>query len=274
MTLDGPIIDSGRLADCLGEVTVVHVDTSSGDVDSVSGFEQRRLAGARFVSFDDALAGPAGPIVGRHPLPTPHDFAAALGTAGVPAGRPVVAYDDHNGAWAARLVWMLRIIGQPAALLDGGLAGWSGATESGPAHVEAPVDRPVVEWPSDATATADDVAAHLASGGVVIDSRAAERYRGEVEPLDNVAGHVPGAINLAFTENLTDGNLFVSLAGLKDRFAVIGADTAPIVYCGSGVTACHNALAIEAARSTLPRVYVGSWSGWSTDPARPIAIGH
>ncbi|MFT4864258.1 MAG: thiosulfate/3-mercaptopyruvate sulfurtransferase [Ilumatobacter sp.] len=271
MPLRGPIIDVDELFGRLGDVTVVHVGTRMGGGDPAAAFEQRHLPGARFVVLDDALAGVAGSIVGRHPLPAAASFAAALGAAGIPYGQPVVACDDHGGAWAARLVWMLRILGQPAALLDGGLDSWPHEMAAGPVE-ERTVDWPPMPWPPEALANADELVSHLAAGGAVIDSRAPERYRGEVEPIDAVAGHVPGAMNLPFADNLVDGR-FKSLRDQQRRFAVLAGNTRAIVYCGSGVTACHNALAIEAAGLPLPRVYVGSWSGWSTDPRRPIATG-
>lgn len=271
MKSNEPIIDARELSERLDDVTVVHVGTRMGNGDPASDFERRHLPGARFVVLDEALAAAAGPVIGRHPIPSSELFAAALGEAGIGHDRPVVAYDDRNGGWAARLVWMLRILGQQAALLDGGLESWHGATETGPAE-DQPTERPTIMWPTDAMATADDVVTHLAYGGAVIDSRAPERYRGDVEPIDDVGGHVPGAMNLPFTDNLIDGR-FRAPGEQRDRFAVLTDDVAAIVYCGSGVTACHNALAIEAAGLPRPRVYVGSWSGWSTDPYRPIATG-
>ena len=135
------------------------------------------------------------------------------------------------------------------------------------------VERTVRDWPTDALADADAVAAHIVDGGVVIDSRDPRRYAGEVEPIDAVAGHVPGAINLLYTDNLDAEGRFRPPQQLADRFAAARPDEQAIVYCGSGVTACHNALAMEHAGLPLPRVYVGSWSGWSADPDRPVATG-
>ena len=135
-----------------------------------------------------------------------------------------------------------------------------------------PVERRAIAWPADRIVDADDVAAHIAAGGVVVDSRERARFLGEIEPIDRVAGHVPGAINLPFAENLVDG-VFQPADTLAQRFEALRSDPSAIVYCGSGVTACHNALAIEAAGFPPPRVYVGSWSGWTADPDRPIATG-
>ncbi len=266
-----PIIGPDWLGDRLADIVVCHVGTTMTGADPYRTYLGGHLPGARYVSLDDALAGPPAPVVGRHPLPSPEEFAATLSAIGVDEHATVVAYDDRGGAFAARLVWMLRIIGQPAAVLDGGIAAWPHALEAGPVAT-TPVDRTPVPWPAGALADSDAVQTHLDAGGIVVDSRDAARYRGEVEPIDAVAGHVPGAVNLPFADNLVDGR-FRPASELADRFAMIAADDDPIVYCGSGVTACHNALAIEAAGRSLPRVYVGSWSGWSTEPGRPVARG-
>ena len=132
----------------------------------------------------------------------------------------------------------------------------------------------MIDWPLDALADAVDVERHLADGGVVVDSRDPARYAGELEPIDPVAGHVPGAVNLLFTDNLDNESRFLAIDALRARFApVVADDDDPIVYCGSGVTACHNALAMEHAGFPMPRVYVGSWSGWTADPDRDVATG-
>ena len=137
-----------------------------------------------------------------------------------------------------------------------------------------PVERSTHDWPLDVLADAVDVVRHIDAGGVVIDSRDSARYAGEIEPIDPIAGHIPGAANLPFSDNLDTDGRFPSIDELRDRLAsVIGDDDAPIVHCGSGVTACHNALAMEHAGFTPPRVYVGSWSGWIADPDHPIATG-
>ena len=274
-----PLVSAAWLARHLGDVIVCHVGTTMTDADPYVTYLSGHVPGARFVSLDDTLAAPAAPIVGRHPLPTADAFAAGLGAIGVDNDAMVVGYDDRGGAFAGRLVWMLRTIGQDAALLDGGLAAWSAppeprppeprSLESGPVGHDA-VDRTVVDWPAAFLTDADDVQAHLDAGGVVVDSREAPRYRGDVEPIDAIAGHIPGAINLPYSGNLVDGR-FRPVAELVERFAAVRVDPDAIVYCGSGVTACHNALAIEAAGHPPPRVYVGSWSGWSTEPGRPIA---
>lgn len=252
------------------DVVVVHVGTTMVDVDPRQRYLDQHIDGAVYVSLDDDLAGPPAGRAGRHPLPAPPAFRDVLERAGIGMDSEVVAYDDRNGAFAARLIWMLRIIGQPAALLDRGLDAWTADLERGDVAT-ASVSRAVIDWPSDAVADADEVAAHVAAGGVVIDSRDADRYAGRIEPIDPIAGHVPGAINLPFAANLGADGAMLDAASLALRFAPLTSDAAPIVYCGSGVTACHNAVAIEAAGLSRPRVYVGSWSGWSNDPERPVA---
>lgn len=254
------------------EVVLCDVRSTMADPDPANGYLTQHLPGARLVMLEAVLAVEPDGSRGRHPLPSPVVFADALGALGIGSAATVVAYDDHGGAFASRLVWMLRIIGQPAALLDGGINAWDGPLETGPVNAE-PVGRNPVEWPTAATADADQVVDHIAAGGIVIDSRAAERYAGKVEPIDSVAGHVPGAINLVFNENLRPDGRFMAPAQLAERFSRAQHDPQAIVYCGSGVTACHNALAMEYAGLELPRVYVGSWSGWSFDTDLPVATG-
>lgn len=262
-----PIVSGDWLQSNTAVITLCEVGAGAG---ARQGYLDH-LPGAIFVDLDTVLAGPPAPVLGRHPLPDPATFAAALGALGIGADATVIAYDDMGGAYASRFVWMLRILGQRAALLDGGRQAWTGVFEPGLVQRD-PVDRAPAPWPSSALADSDAVAAHIAEGGVVVDSRSPERYRGEVEPLDAVAGHIPGARNLPFTDNLDGAGHFIDRDALEARFAAID-DPDPIVYCGSGVTACHNALAMEATGRPLPRVYVGSWSGWSTEPGRVIRVG-
>jgi thiosulfate/3-mercaptopyruvate sulfurtransferase len=241
-------------------------------------FLQGHIPGARYVSMDQVLAAPPGPKVGRHPLPTAEAFAENLGRLGIDSQAVVVAYDAVGGRFAGRLVWMLRIIGQRAALLDGGLQAWLDQTPSMPLETEPPswqaCQRTAVPWPRDAIVSADDVAEAIAHGELVVDARAPERYRGDVEPIDRRAGHIPGAKNLFLGGNYeTGGNYFKSSKTLAERFTEAGFDDQTICYCGSGVTACNNVLAAEAAGLPRPRVYVGSWSGWSSDDSRPVATG-
>ncbi len=237
-------------------------------------YEKGHIPGAVFLDLDEVLAGPATPTDGRHPLPDPGVFAAGLGALGIADDHTVVAYDDLGGMVAARLVWMLRVLGLPAALLDGGLGAWPGPFDTGPAEPPpVPTGRTVHPWPPSAVASADEVAAAVDGGSVVLDARAPERYRGDAEPVDPRAGHVPGALNLPFSRNLDEDGRFLPLERLADQYREAGADGDTIVYCGSGVSACHHTVAMEAATGVRPRLYVGSWSQWSADPDRPAATG-
>ena len=234
-------------------------------------YEQGHLAGAVFVDLDTCLAGPPSPADGRHPLPDPEVFARCMAELGIGDGTTVVAYDDAGGSVAARLVWLLRVLGEEAAVLDGGLAAWPGPLEPGPGdHLRAAATFTARPWPKDRLATADDVAA---GDHPVVDARAPERYRGEVEPVDARPGHVPGAVNLPWSDNLDAGTgRFLPPHVLRRRFeaAGIGGSGGATVYCGSGVTACHDLLAIEWAGLAPARLYAGSWSQWAADPARPV----
>ena len=234
-------------------------------------FASGHLPGARFIDLATVLAAEASPVLGRHPLPTPEVFATGMAAAGIDHDTPVVAYDDSGGMIAGRLVWMLRVLGQPAALLDGGIDAWPGelTTDAPQPETVANLPRP---WPLNATVDADAVEEIIADGGLVVDSRGAARYRGEVEPIDAKAGHVPGAINLPFAENLIDGH-FRSTDELRARFRTAAVDENTVWYCGSGVSACHNLLAAEAAGLGVGKLYVGSWSGWSSDDDRGVEVG-
>ncbi|WP_299300662.1 sulfurtransferase [uncultured Brachybacterium sp.] len=229
------------------------------------------LPGAVYLDLDTELAAPARPGAGRHPLPAAEDFAAALRRAGVTEASTVVAYDDSNGAPAGRLVWMLRALGHDAAVLSGGLEAWDGPVKTEDVRPAAG-DVPVRDWPASRIATADEVAAGAA---LVVDARAAERYRGDVEPIDARAGHIPGAVNLPFSGNLDQDGRFLSASQLRSRFEAAGVreDHETIVYCGSGVTAAHDLLALESAGFTRLRLFPGSWSQWSAEAIRPVAVG-
>jgi len=237
------------------------------------------VPGAIFADLNTDLAAPATATSGRHPLPAPEEFAARLRAWGVNADSRVVAYDDSNGAYAARLWWMLRWLGhEDVAVLDGGMRRWQQLglplTEDVPApppgdFIARPRPGMVVSAPAVLTAAFDPSAR-------VLDARAPERYRGEVEPIDRVAGHIPGARNHPFGMSLDSQGRFLPPQALRDAFAAsLGgvATQSAIVYCGSGVTACHVLLALEHAGLTGARLYPGSWSEWSSDPSRPVATG-
>lgn len=245
-----------------------YLDGRSG----AAAYEAGHVPGAVFVDLDAVLAAAATPAEGRHPLPDPAVFARGLAQAGIGDDATVVAYDDAGGASAARLVWLLRALDADAALLDGGLAAWAGPLESGVPEAAHPrVERTVREWPASSTVDADGVA-HRRADVVLVDARARERYEGRVEPVDPRAGHIPGAVNVPFATNLTDAGRWRSPAELREAYGAVGVgdSTEVVVYCGSGVTACHDLLALERAGLGPGRLYPGGWSQWCTQPGRPL----
>ncbi|MFI5890529.1 sulfurtransferase [Actinoplanes sp. NPDC051513] len=233
-------------------------------------YEGGHLPGAIFVDMDIVLAAHAGPADGRHPLPTPEAFAEHMAALGVSDDDIVIGYDDAGGVMAARLVWMLRATGRDAALLDGGLTAYAEklVTET-PRRPRGSFEaRP---WPSERLAGIDDA---TSAENVVIDARQAERFRGENETIDPRAGHIPGAHSLPCRENVDGAGLFLTPAQLRERFVAVGVtdDATVVSYCGSGVTACHNLLALERAGFAPGRLYPGSWSQYSATD-RPAATG-
>ncbi len=238
-------------------------------------YREGHVPGAVHVDLEAALARPGRPGEGRHPLPEVADLQAAARGWGLRTGATVVVYDDAGGLSAARAWWLLRWAGvDDVRLLDGGLAAWRAAglpLRSGDEPDPAPGDV-VLDGGHLPTVDADGAAA-LAASGRLLDARAAERYRGEVEPVDPRAGHIPGALSAPTTDNLADGRLLPP-AALADRFAALGLSPGePVgVYCGSGVTAAHEALALTLA-GHRPVLYPGSWSQWSSLPGRPVATG-
>ena len=248
-------------------------------------YREGHLPGARFVDLDRDLAGPpgAGGPGGRHPLPDADAFQAAMRRAGVDDDRPVLVYDENDSVAAARAWWLLRYFGhQQVQVLDGGYQAWPAADEpieTGPAP--APPPGTFTARPGHLPLLDAAGAARVAREGVLLDARAAERYRGEVEPVDPVAGHIPDAVSAPTTGNLGPSGRFLDPEALRARFAGLGvppggvqADgTVPTgVYCGSGVTAAHEVLALSLA-GIPAALYVGSWSDWITDPARPVVTG-
>ena len=240
-------------------------------------YDAGHIPGAKFVDLDKDLAAPPG-AGGRHPLPAAADFERAMYRAGVRDGRPVVVYDDADSTAAARAWWLLRYFGHPSVrVLDGGLRAW---TAGGYPVVATAQERPVIE-PGRFTARPGQLAlldaggaASIARAGLLLGARAGERYRGETERVDPVAGHIPGAVSAPTAENVNPDGTFRPAADLAARFAALGAAGGrPVAaYCGSGVTAAHEVLALTLAG--LPAaLYVGSWSNWITDPARPVATG-
>ncbi|MFE7235048.1 sulfurtransferase [Streptomyces sp. NPDC057596] len=229
------------------------------------------IPGAAFVDLDRELASAPGGN-GRHPLPDMEVFGAAMRRAGVSADRPVVVYDGGQGWAAARAWWLLRWTGHPdVRVLDGGLAAWDGPLET---DVPEPAEGDFSPKPGALPLLDADGAAALARSGVLFDARAGERYRGEVEPIDPVGGHIPGAVSAPTTENAGPDGRFLPAAQLRGRFTALGAaDGRDVgVYCGSGVSAAHEVLALAVA-GIPAALYVGSWSEWSSDPSRPVAVG-
>ncbi len=270
-TID-PIVSVSWLRQNRDQVTVVDARAYLDDRDGRSNYLEGHIPGAVFLDLDSDFSGPPEIDEGRHPLPDPEIFAANLGAVGISPDTTVVAYDDQGGLIAGRLVWMLRSLGQPAALLDGGIQAWGDDLEQSQPEYEITSCWPRA-IPEDRLATADQVVDHIAKGGVVADSRGADRYAGENETIDPTGGHVPGAVSLPFSENLSEEKSFLSKSELASRFEASDIDGDAIFYCGSGVSACNNLLAVEAAGLGTPRLYVGSWSGWSSDPSRPVATG-
>jgi thiosulfate/3-mercaptopyruvate sulfurtransferase len=275
------LISAAELAARLDDPAWVIVDCrhNLADVDAgEKAYRASHIAGAQFMHMDRDLSGAKTGANGRHPLPAIADIAATFGGAGIDDSKQVVAYDQNNGMWASRLWWLLQWLGHPAvAVLDGGLDRWT--AEGRPLTRDAPRIRPaafVAKEPA-ATASSEEVLRHLADGALtVLDARAPERYRGDVEPIDPVAGHIPGAINRPYTANLAPDGAFKPPLQLRDEFHALLQDSSPVRVvhqCGSGVTACHNALAMAVAGLPGSRLYPGSWSEWIADPKRPIARG-
>ncbi|BBB01447.1 putative thiosulfate sulfurtransferase [Actinacidiphila reveromycinica] len=234
------------------------------------------LPGAVWVDIDTDLSGPPTPDGGRHPLLPPEEFAARLGRLGIADDSVVVAYDDQGGGFAARLVWLLRRTGHRAALLDGGLAAWLTPLETGPVRRQ-PVERRVAPWPDHLLRDADETAAAgLSPRALVLDSRAVTRYSGvDQHAGETRAGHLPGALSAPWQDNLTADGRFRPPGELRTRFVELGLAGAEdvVFHCGSGVTACHNLLAVELAGLPDAALFPGSWSAWSADPDRPVVRG-
>ncbi len=241
-------------------------------------YAQSHVPGARFAHSDHALSGPKTGKTGRHPLPDPARFSDWLGANGVDASKQVVAYDYAGGASATRLWWMLRWLRHnDVAVLDGGWEAWVKAGAPVTADLPAVTPTRFAGRARDIAVDVSYVLSHLdAPGMLIVDARSPERYRGETEPIDPVAGHIPGALNRLYKDNLGADGRFKSPQELRKAFEVLLRERRPeevVHQCGSGVSACHNILAMEIAGFTGSRLYPGSWSEWCADPARPIARG-
>ncbi|MFJ2636185.1 sulfurtransferase [Streptomyces sp. NPDC087422] len=271
-----PLISVTELASAAERdgVTVLDVRWQLGGPPGHPAYLEGHVPGARYVDLDAELAGPAG-AHGRHPLPDPEEFGAAMRRAGVSGDRDVVVYDNWQGWGAARAWWLLRWAGHTRVrVLDGGLAAWTAAGH--PLSRDEPAGGAGDFVPATGALPLLDAAgaADLARRGVLLDARAPERYRGDSEPIDRVGGHIPGAVNAPTTQNTGADGRFLPAAELTDRFTGLGAgpDAEVGVYCGSGVSGAHEVLALAAA-GIPAALYVGSWSEWSADPAHPVATG-
>jgi thiosulfate/3-mercaptopyruvate sulfurtransferase len=266
-----PFVSTDWLNEHRDEVVLIDVRWYLDGRPGRPAYEAGHIPGAVFLELDEVLSAPHDDdSQGRHPLPTPERFASGLEALGIGDDDAVVAYDDAGGVIAARLVWMLRAIGHDAALLDGGLRTWP-TTDL---HTDSPRPRPPASftakpWPEQLLVTIDDVAA---TQDVLIDARDRGRFAGGPDPLDPRSGHIPGAKNVPTREHLDPQGQIASPEELRRTFAAagIGPGTPVISYCGSGVTACHNLLALEHAGLGPARLFPGSWSQWSRDPDRPI----
>ncbi len=282
MSHASPLISAAELSSLLGNSSNVIVLDASFDLQDVQAglraFEQGHVPGAQFADLDRDLCSAKTGRNGRHPLPERGAFANTVAKWSIRPDSKVVVYDRQGAMFAAHLWWMLCWLGHDdVAVLDGGWSAWQaagGAAETGPARAVSAAP-PYPSRPALMTVVdADTVQSRLGSV-CLLDARAPERYRGEVEPLDAAAGHIPGALNRFFQLNLVDGR-FKPAAELRAEFdAVLGDQPAGemVHSCGSGVTACHNLLAMHIAGLPGARLYAGSWSEWSSDPSRPVAKG-
>lgn len=274
-----PLVSAADLASHLGDAGWVTVDCRHdlGRPDAgEAAYAAGHLPGAVFAHLDRDLSGPMTGRNGRHPLPDPATLAARLGQLGIGADTMVVAYDDGPGMFAARLWWLLRWLGHArVVVLDGGLAAWRAAGHPLETVRPQPAAK-VLPWKAalDVVSVGEVLENIDRCGFQLVDARAPDRFRGENETLDPVGGHIPGAVNRFFRDNLGPDGCFKPAAQLRDEWLALLGDrpSAAVVHqCGSGVTACHNLLAMELAGLAGSRLYAGSWSEWVSDPARPVA---
>lgn len=274
--LPGPLVGADWLHEHLGDVRIVDVRWYLDGRSGHDAFLGGHIPGAVWADLDNDLAAPGGDLLGRHPLPSPEQFAAALSRFGIAHDASVVVYDDASGSIAARLWWMLDAIGIAAAVLDGGLAVWTWPL-SLEEHAPEPAELVPRGWPSERFADADEVdRVRGGDGSVLLDARATGRFTGEEASVDTRPGHIPGAVSAPWAGNVDpDTGRLLPAAELRHRFADlgVGGDRQVVVSCGSGVTACHDLLALRVAGFDDGALYTGSYSGWSSDPARPVAVG-
>jgi thiosulfate/3-mercaptopyruvate sulfurtransferase len=275
------LISAADLASHLDDKNWVVLDCRHDLMDTLAGqaaYDQGHIPGAQFVHLDQRLSaaktGPDGVFRGRHPLPEKTDFIATLQSLGINADSQVVVYDAHGGMFAARLWWMLRWVGHTAvAVLDGGLPAWLAGQQAVTTEVPLARSGKISEQPAlVGTVDVGQVLANISSAAkTLVDARAADRYRGENETIDPVGGHIPGAKNRFFKDNLQADGRFKPAEQLQQEWApIIGDASRAIMQCGSGVTACHNLLALEVAGLPGAVLYPGSWSEWCADASRPV----
>jgi thiosulfate/3-mercaptopyruvate sulfurtransferase len=254
--------------------TLIDARWRLGGPPGIDSYRAGHLPGARYVDLDRDLSGRPGPA-GRHPLPGTGDFQTAMRRAGVRDGHPVVVYDDGGTLAAARAWWLLRYFGHgQVQVLDGGFRAWQAAGQPLTGAEPDPQPGDFTARPGHMPLLDAEGASATARAGLLLDVRAAERYRGETEPVDPVGGHIPGAVNAPFTGSLTGEGTFREPAELRERFAALGAAPGERVgaYCGSGVTAAQEVLALELA-GIPAALYIGSWSNWLAEPGHPVATG-
>jgi thiosulfate/3-mercaptopyruvate sulfurtransferase len=278
LVTDNPLVTVAELADAFAvgaPPTLLDVRWRLGGPPGIGTYHAGHLPGAVYVDLDSVLAGPPG-AGGRHPMPAAADFAAAMRAAGVSADRSVVVYDDGDSTIAARAWWLLRYFGHDRVrVLDGGFRAWRAAGQPVSTQDVTPLAGDFVADPGHMPLLDADGAANVARAGILLDARAPARYRGETEPVDTVAGHIPGALSAPTAENVTSEGFFRPAAELRARFGDLGVhagDGDVAAYCGSGVTAAHEVLALELA-GVRAALYVGSWSNWIADASRPVATG-
>lgn len=276
------LVDTETLSRHLNDPRWVVVDCRFVLTDPEAGrraYAAGHIPGARYAHLDEDLSSPVTPDSGRHPLPYPNGLAEKLGRWGIDKTSQVVVYDDTFGAIAARLWWLMRWLGHEAvALLDAGYPKW--VREKRPVTTDLPKIEPTQFHPTinhSMCVDADNVMDMTRTkSGLLLDARAEERFRGEVELLDKVAGHIPGATNMPYEDNLDFSGEFMSDEALREHYQSVLGQVPPdkvVNMCGSGVTACHSVLAMEHAGLSGAKLYAGSWSEWITDPKRPVAKG-